>query len=754
MISLILCMLAPANAQTSPWRSHSKLVGANGQGVLIFNNDNNEAGVFDGFSSQVYHQENAAAEPVPDLLYDTYFGLDGVWLTEHHGSGYHFPGSGVMSVARMDAERPIADAPVLATEWAWVPIEMDHPGYVHMLELENRSTEAKTVTVSSLHNVHVGDALEGAGAGTGNEEIWSDGQDLVEFGSSGIGMWFQTTRPTSSYTCDGTFHNVGAFDGRCGTEAEPWLHNDQVGGFEWTITIGPESTEWVDTTAMFFSGHDTSALADTRTAWRAGVEPEFWVNKEGAFWNTFHSTVPRPTSISETEFAVFKQNLTFLKMAQVTESGDSYGQITASLPVGAEAEGLAHIWNITWVRDQAYAAVALARAGKLDEARAALEFTLQGKAGGYTEQVGQDYGLSVCRLYGDGSEWSDDDGTGPNIELDNFGLTLWAIGVYVDAGGDSDIWTDLNVMADVADPLVNAIDDLGLIQADSSIWERHWNGNEKHFTFTSAMAGRGLYAAHNHVDAEVAAGLYLGGWDTLRRGICTHLMDPDLGLLGNTEESAAEAIDLSAVAAMNYGLVDAQGTDADNTLASFEATLAVANGMGFKRNDDGDLYDEQEWVVMDLAMAEAYRRNCQLDKARAIEGWITEQAWLNNFNIPELMNPETGAYAGPTPMLGYGAGAYILELYNREDAAVDCANGPSQSCEELLEGDGEDDTGDTPPPDDEGPPAGDDDGEDTASGDAPAKGCGCATGGAPSTWLLFPLMLIARVRRRSAKSLT
>jgi hypothetical protein len=74
-----------------------------------------------------------------------------------------------------------------------------------------------------------------------------------------------------------------------------------------------------------------------------------------------------------------------------------------------------------------------------------------------------------------------------------------------------------------------------------------------------------------------------------------------------------------------------------------------------------------------------------------------------------------------------------LELYNREDAAVDCANGPSLSCETLLEGDGEDDTGDTPPPDDEGPPAGDDDEEDTASGDAPAKGCGCAIGGAPST---------------------
>ena len=40
--------------------------------------------------------------------------------------------------------------------------------------------------------------------------------------------------------------------------------------------------------------------------------------------------------------------------------------------------------------------------------------------------VGMDYQLSVCRYYGDGSEWTDG-GSDPNIELDGFGLFLWYV---------------------------------------------------------------------------------------------------------------------------------------------------------------------------------------------------------------------------------------------------------------------------------------------------------------------------------------
>ena len=45
--------------------------------------------------------------------------------------------------------------------------------------------------------------------------------------------------------------------------------------------------------------------------------------------------------------------------------------------------------------------------------------------------------ISVCRTYGSGLEWSDGDAD-PNIEWDNFGLFLGALGEYVVAAGDQE----------------------------------------------------------------------------------------------------------------------------------------------------------------------------------------------------------------------------------------------------------------------------------------------------------------------------
>ena len=184
-------------------------------------------------------------------------------------------------------------------------------------------------------------------------------------------MWFHTTTP-SSYTCDGAFANPSSYDSRYGTEEEPWLNNDQVGGFEWT-TIPGESTAWVDVTSLFFSGGDPSGVAAKREAWTDGVATENWVNKEGGYWNTFRVTVPRPASVSDNEYAVFKQNLTFLKMAQVTEEGDAYGQIPASFPVTAPTR-TSPMPGASPGCVTASAAAALARAGKWEEAEAAIRY--------------------------------------------------------------------------------------------------------------------------------------------------------------------------------------------------------------------------------------------------------------------------------------------------------------------------------------------------------------------------------------------
>ena len=150
-----------------------------------------------------------------------------------------------------------------------------------------------------------------------------------------------------------------------------------------------------------------------------------------------------------------------LRMAQVTASDASDGQILAAIAPGQ--------WNITWVRDMAYATVALARTGHAAEAKRALAFQMGATAGGYQTYVGAPYQISVVRYYGNGTEWSDSNQNGPNIEFDGFGLFLWALDEYVERSKDTaslQAWWPI-VKSKVADVLVSLQESSGLIAADS-----------------------------------------------------------------------------------------------------------------------------------------------------------------------------------------------------------------------------------------------------------------------------------------------
>ncbi|MBT3222419.1 MAG: hypothetical protein HN348_25380 [Proteobacteria bacterium] len=361
----------------------------------------------------------------------------------------------------------------------------------------------------------------------------------------------------------------------------------------------------------------------------------------------------------------------------------------ASLPINAPADGFEHLWNITWVRDSAYAIRGLTTAGFYDEAEAALRFFVQaGKSGEYAGDEYlygvDDYVLSVCRVYGDGSEWSDDDGTGPNIEFDNFGLYLWALGEYTDAAGTGLLMDELdwdgkkrsfgNIVFDgVADVLVALVDDNGLISPDSSIWERHWDGHQQQFTYTSAWAVRGLREA-----AEMATTLgddrattYKATADLIAAAMSKHLINGSDVLVSSLEqlEGSEGILDLAAVDAFNSGALDIDGQVGSASLAAWMDGLAVESGHGFARNDDSTgqfSYDGQEWVMVDLRLAEALRRACRIDEAQGIEDWIANQALANHLIIPELMTPDDADYAGPAPMMGFGSGLYLLTLHNRD----------------------------------------------------------------------------------------
>lgn len=392
--------------------------------------------------------------------------------------------------------------------------------------------------------------------------------------------------------------------------------------------------------------------------------------EEREFWNSWHANGTLPQKLSTDEKNLALQSTAMLKMGQVREQGKGFGQILASLPPGN--------WNISWVRDMAYAVEALVQTGHYQEARDALAFQLKANVGEYEHFLwsGKDYGIqhpyqiSVCRYYGNGNEWSDHNQDGPNIELDGFGLFLWTLESYMNASDDvpfiREHWELISRR--IADPLIANIDGYGIIREDSGPWERHLPG--KHFTYTSVAAIRGLDAAANMalaVNQDEQADEYLEAANRISQGFRLYLIDPKKDAVkGNLNAAIPEKyVDGAVVESVNW-ILDNDNSRARNTMQLFNTHLKMDKTKhGYKRIPSGDWYDRQEWIVLNLRIASAWFKLQEKYRGNEVLDWVTQQSILNYGLIAELYDEYTVDYRGATPMIGFGAGAYLLALKDR-----------------------------------------------------------------------------------------
>jgi len=506
-----------------------------------------------------------------------------------------------------------------------------------------------------------------------------------------------------------------------------------------------------------------SAIERVRT-WVAGRTPDQLLADEVSAWQAW-TTAP-PSGASAAEAADALQAQTQLRMGQVAETGGGSGQILASVFPGG--------WDISWVRDMAYAVVGLVRSGHYAEAKAAIAFQMQAQVGSYQQYVGAPYQISVVRYYGDGTEWSDSNQYGPNIEFDGFGLFLWELDQYVQASGDTaslaQWWP--TVKSRVADVLVDLQQANGLISADSSIWEVHWDGQQKHFAYTTITAANGLCSASRLAQAAGDATdvpTYLAAGQKSRDALLPNLRAPDGSLVQSTEALAAGTgyLDAAVMEAIDMGLIDPTLHTAAATLTDIENGLVPASGRGFMRSNAGDAYSSNEWVFIDLRAARALELQGNTSYSQNLFAWNVDQASDNFGEFSELHDPTTADYAGQSPMVGFGAGAYLLSLYDRgKPASPTCGAfaseppNPSDAGPAGAEG-GADGGGDGPDGGggvqrDAGVSPVDEDSGVGANQDAPhgsSGGCGCVLGDAGSTGgalvALAPLALLAFRRRRA-----
>lgn len=423
--------------------------------------------------------------------------------------------------------------------------------------------------------------------------------------------------------------------------------------------------------------------------WRSGLSAQGLIRREISKLELWRIK-PKVHFRSDEERHLWRQSEVMLRIAQSREPNrvdrHGHGLIVASLPDG--------VWFTPWVRDMAWATVALARMGHRAEARSALLAYFDARPTGKMEREvnGADYQISVVRYFGNGEEepfFTMEGST--NIEFDDWGEALWALGEYLKTTNDGSI---LNAVTNrgalytsardfVVKPLMantEKYDDGRIVSADTSIWEEHQK-DKKHFAFSTAMAIVAL--------REFAGIAERAGDQPARKNALQHLAQLEKGfasafvrngeLHGTLEPGVKNDIDGALLPIINFGIV----RDPKLIRGTIErmSLLKVASG-GYERvrsnYTDPSIfeywYERQEFLFVDLSLAELLRRLGRTNEADAMLKRIVDKAAADHDIIPEmyvalpckLFPGRIGDPTGALPMVGYGAGAYVLNLMERE----------------------------------------------------------------------------------------
>jgi hypothetical protein len=652
-----------ARAGASPHLSEEWLPSSNGMAAIAWDRTQYKLVQF------LEHPYAAASSTTQtrNFVYDSYPGVrvgsTGTWLngvapivTEY------VPGTGIVHAMRMLSGLQI-------DEYHFAPQGLGEYASVMLVQV-TQTGSAGPVDVYGLFNYHLGSGSPSPG--TDSESIVYDASEdaFYETGPSGVALTYLSLLPSTHHGCtpNNPFGLLNAGSNLMDDPGTGGPTTDAVPGFQSTLgTLGPNATATVGWITALAPDAKGAAAAARLRSWASGRSPAKLLADEIAGWKAW--VKPAPTGASALEAAIAAQAQVVLRMGQVTETGTGTGQILASVAPGH--------WNIAWVRDMAYATMGLVQSGHYAEAKAAIAFQLGAQSGTYQQYVGAPYQISVVRYYGDGTEWSDSNADGPNIEFDGFGLFLWELDAYVHATGDTAslaTWWPL-VKSKVADVLVGLQEPAGLIKPDSSIWEVHWNGQQKHFAYTTITAANGLCAAARLATAAgdaTSAASYAAAGQHAASALVTQLRAPDGTLAQSTEALGAGTmfLDAAVMEAINFGLVDPLKHTASATLATIEAGLVPQSGRGFMRSDVGDAYSSNEWVFIDLRGARALELAGQSAYTATLFAWNVAQASDNFGELSELHDPVTADYAGQAPMVGFGAGAYLLRLFARGTPSV------------------------------------------------------------------------------------
>jgi GH15 family glucan-1,4-alpha-glucosidase len=460
------------------------------------------------------------------------------------------------------------------------------------------------------------------------------------------------------------------------------------------ITLSPVRTEMSNehlsrsTSLALISvepGEDAGKIAEEFAQWRGGVSAEALVKREVQQIEDWRVT-PAVHFASEQERHLWRQSEVMLRMAQSREPNREgrYGNglIVAALPDG--------VFFTPWVRDMAWATVALARMGHRDEARAAVLAYFNARPTGKMRAETRDaeYQISVVRYFGNGEEepfFTQEGST--NVEFDDWGEALWVLSEYLKRFDDPALLQENTYRGKlyegardfVVKPLLANTEAYGgglIVDADTSIWEERQK-DKKHFAFSTAAAIfglRGFAEVARRSGDEKSRAEVLEKIDELRKGFDAAFIKEG-HLHGTLEPGVKNDIDGALIPVINFGVMNDPAVIRD-AVERMELLKVVSGGYRRVRGTYTDpaiyeyWYEQEEFLFVDLSLAELYRRLGRTAKADAMLGRIVKKSAADHNIIPEmyvavpckLFAGKIGDPTGALPMVGYGAGAFVLHV--------------------------------------------------------------------------------------------
>jgi GH15 family glucan-1,4-alpha-glucosidase len=272
---------------------------------------------------------------------------------------------------------------------------------------------------------------------------------------------------------------------------------------------------------------------------------------------------------------------------------------------------------------------------------------------------------------------------------------LWVLGEYMGRYKDSALLTTAGFRGQlyqsardyILKPLLANLEQYGdgfIVDADTSIWEERQK-DKKHFAFSTAAAIVGLRsfaAVAREAGDEATRTDVLRHVDLLEKGFRAAFVRGG-ELHGTLEPGLKNDIDGALLPIINNGVI----TDPEvvrNTVERMQLLKVDSGGYRRVRSTYTDpaifeyWYERQEFLFVDLSLAELDRRLGKESEADAILRRIVEKAAADHNLIPEmyvslpcaLFPGKIGDPTGALPMAGYGAGAFILHLLDRSHHEV------------------------------------------------------------------------------------